>query len=167
MPISPYLKVLRARVGTDLVLMPGVAAVIRDGEGRVLLGRRSDDGSWGLPAGSVDPGEPPARTVVREVWEETGLHVVPERILGVFGGEDFRFTYPNGDQLESVVVLFECRVVGGDLHPRDGEMVGLRYFPADELPPLRVRWPPSLLAGAGGPREAAFEWDGEWLGELG
>ena len=55
-----------------------------------LLQRRNDDGSWSLPAGAIDPGEGPAQAVVREAYEETGLHVVPEKVAGVFGGEGFR-----------------------------------------------------------------------------
>ena len=57
MPLSPYVAALRRRVGQDLLLLPGVAAVIHDGDGRVLLQQRSDDGSWSLPAGAIEPGE--------------------------------------------------------------------------------------------------------------
>jgi 8-oxo-dGTP pyrophosphatase MutT (NUDIX family) len=166
MPISPYLRALRQKIGTALVLMPSVTAVIRDDAGRVLLMRRSDDGRWDLPGGTTDPGEPPARALAREVWEETGLQVVPERILGVFGGGDgFRATYPNGDQLEFMDVVFECRVVGGRLGCRDGEALELRYFPPDDLPELPLRYPPGVVPP--GPALAArFEWDAAWLEEL-
>jgi len=95
MGISTYLRDLRREVGTALALLPGVAAIIRDEHERVLLQRRSDDNTWSLPAGAIDPGEAPAQALIREVWEETGLRVVPRRILGVFGGSGgFRFTYP-------------------------------------------------------------------------
>ena len=82
MPISEYIKGLREKIGHDLVLNPGVAALIHDESGRVLLQRRSYDGLWSLPAGAVDPGESPAQAVVREVWEETGLKVVPVGLEG-------------------------------------------------------------------------------------
>lgn len=73
MPISPYIRGLRAHVGSQLLLLPGVAALVRNEEGSLLLIRRSDDGRWGLPAGVVDPGETPADAVRREVLEETGF----------------------------------------------------------------------------------------------
>jgi 8-oxo-dGTP pyrophosphatase MutT (NUDIX family) len=55
--ISEYLREVRAVVGPRLLLLPGVAAVVRDADERVLFMRRADDGRWGLPAGAVDPGE--------------------------------------------------------------------------------------------------------------
>jgi 8-oxo-dGTP pyrophosphatase MutT (NUDIX family) len=149
MPISRYLKELRAYVGSQLILIPGVAAVIRDETGRVLLHSRSDEEWWSLPAGAIEPGESPADAVVREVGEETGLEVVPERILGVFGGSGFRHVYPNGDAVEYTVVVFECRVNGGRLHPFDGEALELRYFDPEEMPGLALSYPSELFRSPG------------------
>jgi 8-oxo-dGTP pyrophosphatase MutT (NUDIX family) len=144
--------------------VPSIAAIVRDPAGRVLLQRRSDNGAWGLPAGAIDPGEAPALALVREVWEETGLVVAPERIAGVFGGADgFRFVYPNGDRIETTVVVFECRVLGGELGGRDDETIELRYFAPDEMPPLAAGYPRDLFGAALG-REAVFQWDPGWSG---
>jgi 8-oxo-dGTP pyrophosphatase MutT (NUDIX family) len=139
---------------------------VRDGEGRVLLLRRSDDGRWDLPGGTADPGEAPARALVREVWEETGLCVVPERIVGVFGGGDgFRATYPNGDEVAFIDTVFECRTVGGRLQCQDGEALELRYFLPVDLPELPLRYPPGVVPPV--PAAAAlFEWEAGWLADL-
>jgi len=105
MGISPYVRDIRESIGTRLLLMPAVAAIVRDGEGRILLQRRSDDGRWNLPAGAIDPGESPDEAVVREVREETGLEVRPVRVAGVFGGADgFRHRYGNGDEVEFTAI---------------------------------------------------------------
>lgn len=58
-----------------------VAAVLRRGP-RVLLCRRSPGrawfpGVWDLPGGHVEPGESPARALVRELAEEIGVRVPP------------------------------------------------------------------------------------------
>lgn len=37
MAISPYYRALRERIGHELLLIPGVAAVLRDDQGRVLI----------------------------------------------------------------------------------------------------------------------------------
>ena len=147
MPVSDYIKGIRAATGHERLLNPGVAAIIRDERGRVLLQHRSDDGSWSLPAGAIDPGETPAQAVVREAHEETGLHVVPEKVAGVFGGEGFRHTYPNGDQIEIVSIVFLCRVTGGTLGGLDGETLELRYVAPDSFPeaPILSLYPKALF----------------------
>src|SRR5262245_56314746 len=77
MPISDYLRDLRARVGTTLLAVPSVTGLIFDDEGRVLLVQHANGGVWLLPGGAIDPDETPQDAVVREVWEETGLDVAP------------------------------------------------------------------------------------------
>jgi 8-oxo-dGTP pyrophosphatase MutT (NUDIX family) len=134
MPISPYIKSLRADLGTRLLLLPGVSAVVLDDRGRVLLGQRSDNGHWDLIAGSMDPGEQPAETVVREVYEETAVHVVPERIISVYTQPPN--TYPNGDRCEFVTINFLCRPVGGEARVNDDESLHVGWYPLDDLPPI-------------------------------
>lgn len=168
MPVSEYIKGLREKIGHELLLNPGVAALIHDDMGRVLLQRRSDDGTWSLPAGAVDPGESPAQAVVREVWEETGLRVVPEKLAGVFSGAGFLHLYPNGDRIDVFSVVFLCHVIGGTLGGRDGESLELRYVAPAELPDSRLlkRYPSALFSFTRGD-EPLFDWDENWLETLG
>jgi len=146
MPISDYLRGLRQLVGTRLLLLPGVAGLVRDDGGRVLFIRRADDGRWGLPAGGIEPGESPEVAVTREVHEETGLVVRPKRVAGVFGGDGFRHRYGNGDEVEWTVVVFDCAVIGGTLAPLDGEALEFRYFAPNEAPELQLAYPRTLFA---------------------
>lgn len=44
-----------------------------DAHGRLLLGRRHDNGRWSLPGGHADEGELPEEAARRELFEETGL----------------------------------------------------------------------------------------------
>jgi hypothetical protein len=87
-------------------------------------------------------------------------------LVGVFGGIDFRITYPNGDQVEWTAMLFECRVIGGVLAPRDGEALELRYFAAHELPILDLPYPRTLLVSAREDTEPTFQWAEGWPQEL-
>lgn len=134
MPISPYLKSLRDVVGPRLLLLPGVTAVVFDDDGRILLGQRSDDGSWSLIAGVMDPGEQPAETVVREVYEETAVHVLPECVTSVLTQPPN--TYPNGDRTEYVDITFRCRAVGGEARVNDDESLAVGWFHPAVLPPV-------------------------------
>ncbi len=133
MPISPYVARLRAHVGTDLLLLPGVSGVVRDDDGRVLLARRSDNGRWSVPAGIVDPGEQPADAVVREVFEETGVVAAVEELAGV---ATHPVVYPNGDVCEYLNVWFRCRAVGGQARVDGDESTEVGWFSPDALPTL-------------------------------
>ncbi|MGE6783884.1 NUDIX domain-containing protein [Ensifer adhaerens] len=145
--MKTYIQNLRQKIGTDLLLCPGVAAVIHNAEGQILLQEKASGEGWSLPAGAIELGEAPEEAVMREVMEETGFPVLVDRILGVFGGRDFRYTYPNGDQVEYVVTLFRCRIVGAQQPILDGETKSLRYFSAADMPPLALPYPLSLLFG--------------------
>jgi len=64
-----------------------VKIVIRDGNGRCLLLKRSmsskwNKGKWDFPGGKVDPGEDFEQALLREVAEETGLEISLERVAG-------------------------------------------------------------------------------------
>jgi 8-oxo-dGTP pyrophosphatase MutT (NUDIX family) len=161
MPISTYFQQLRNQIGHDLLQIPGVAAVIHDQAGRILLQQNTGDYTWSLPAGSIEPGETPAQAIVREVWEETSLTVKPIQILGVFGGENYRHTYANGDRVEYLVVLFKCEAIAGreTMGGRDGETADLQYFAPEEMPPLAMPYPTYLLADRQ-VSQAYFDWEG-------
>jgi 8-oxo-dGTP pyrophosphatase MutT (NUDIX family) len=145
--VSPYFKRLRAKIGHDLLLIPGVAAVIRDASGRLLLQEKTSGEAWSLPAGAIEPGESPEQAMRREVLEETGLEVRLQRVIGVFGGEEFRYVYPNGDAVEYTVILYRCAIVREATVAPDAETKSLRYFSADEMPRLALPYPLEALFG--------------------
>ena len=65
--------------------IPCVGAVVKDGQGRLLLIKRGHEpgaGLWSLPGGRIEPGETDAEALVREMLEETGLKVAPGGLLG-------------------------------------------------------------------------------------
>jgi ADP-ribose pyrophosphatase YjhB (NUDIX family) len=65
--------------------VPCVGGVVHDAAGRLLLVRRGhapSAGLWSVPGGRVEPGETEEQAVVRELAEETGLAVRPDRVVG-------------------------------------------------------------------------------------
>ncbi|MFC7483180.1 NUDIX domain-containing protein [Luedemannella flava] len=133
MAISEYVAGLRTFVGNGLLMLPSACAVVLDEDGRVLLERRADTGTWALPAGAIDPGEQPADAAVREVYEETGVHIAVERLAGVILRE---VTYPHGDVCQYLTVWFRCRAVGGHAAVNDEESLAVGWFNREELPEL-------------------------------
>jgi 8-oxo-dGTP pyrophosphatase MutT (NUDIX family) len=138
MPISSYLKGLRDKVGHDLLATTAASVSIFDDRGRLLLGRDAEIGLWTLPGGAIDPNEIPADAAVRECFEETGLIVRPDRLIGVFGGPEFLIKYPNGDLTYYTVVAFEASVIGGTLKADGKEIADLRFFDHVEWEALPV-----------------------------
>ncbi|MCC7445895.1 MAG: NUDIX domain-containing protein [Anaerolineae bacterium] len=136
MPTPPYILNIRKKIGHDLLFMAGVTAIVINDANEVLLQRRSDDGRWDMPSGILDPGEEPASAVVREVWEETGVRVIPERIVGVYSGPDYLTHYPNGDEVIYLDVVFACKPISGEPHVNDEESLEVAYFALDKLPPM-------------------------------
>jgi 8-oxo-dGTP pyrophosphatase MutT (NUDIX family) len=130
--MSEYVRGLRAKVGNDLLFMPSAAAMIRDGEGRILLVRHVE-GRWMLPGGAIEPGESPGEAARRECLEEAGIVVEPVRVAGVFGGPEYRTTYENGDEAAWVVTVFEARIVTGDPRPSDDETCDVGWFTPEEV----------------------------------
>ncbi|GIE98795.1 NUDIX hydrolase [Paractinoplanes rishiriensis] len=133
MAVPPYVRTLRAHIGHDLLLLPGVSAVVRDGDGRILLLRRGDNGRWSLPAGMVDPGEQPADAIVREIYEETGVVAEVDRVAGA---ATHPVEYPNGDRCEYLNVWFRCRAVGGAPRADGDESLAVGWFAPGDLPDL-------------------------------
>lgn len=136
--------------------MPSVSAVALKDE-KLLCMRRSNNSEWDWPGGYLELAEQPAEATVRGVFEETELEVQPERLLGVFC--TLNVIYPNGDQVEMVITLFLCRVVGGELKARDGKALELCCFDVDALlaSPLLARLPVSYQEPIKTP-EASFVW---------
>ncbi|GHG09556.1 NUDIX hydrolase [Streptomyces zaomyceticus] len=136
MPTPDFIQALRETAGHQLLFLPGVSAVVFDDRGRVLLGRRADNGRWAVIGGIVEPGEQPADCAVREVYEETAVRVEVERIVLV---ETLRkpVVYPNGDQCQFMDVSFRCRAIGGEARVNDEESTEVGWFELDALPEMK------------------------------
>ncbi len=118
-------------------LVVGGSAVVVDGEGRILLQRRSDSGSWALPGGAMDIGETFAESVVREVKEETGFDVRVERIVGIYSDPGHVFAYDDGEVRQEFNICLACTIVGGELAV-SSESTDVRFVELDELANLTM-----------------------------
>ncbi|MFG2264307.1 NUDIX domain-containing protein [Streptomyces sp. NPDC048720] len=134
MATPDFIRTVRASAGQQLLWLPGVTAIVFDDEGRVLLGRRSDTRKWSVIGGIPEPGEQPAACAVREVFEETAVDCVPERVVLVQALQPV--TYPNGDVCQYMDITFRCRAVGGEARVNDDESLEVAWFTVDALPDL-------------------------------
>jgi 8-oxo-dGTP pyrophosphatase MutT (NUDIX family) len=135
MPVSEFIKNLRSRIGHDLLHLIGVSGVVVNEQHEVLLVHSKERGNWMPIGGMVEPGEEPADAIIREVFEETGVQIVPQCLVGVYDGPPV--TYKNGDQVRYISIVFRCRPISGIPHVHDDENTDVRYFPVAALPDLR------------------------------
>lgn len=108
---------------------PKVAVgVLPERDGRILLVRRNHEpayGRWAFPSGFVDAGEVVEAAARREVWEETGVTVRLDALLGVYSDA--------GEQV--IFIAFAGTVVDGEPVAGD-EALEVAFFAPDALPAL-------------------------------
>ncbi|MCX4688777.1 NUDIX domain-containing protein [Kitasatospora purpeofusca] len=113
-------------------LVVAASAVVTDGEGRVLLQRRVDNGLYALPGGAMDLGESLPGAAVREVREETGLEVEITGIVGTYTDPRHVIAYSDGEVRQQFNVCFTARITGGELRISE-ESTDLRFVAPEEI----------------------------------
>lgn len=117
----------------------GVAVVLLDAAGRILLGRRSGGGNlgeWCIPCGYVEWGEDIRDAARREFLEETGIDVEIGEVCAVHSN------FHNPSSL-TVGVWFHAKRVGGQARASD-DLDLVDWFPPD-APPEPLAFPTDRL----------------------
>lgn len=134
MAVALHIVRLRQKVGHELLLLPSVAVLPLNNEGRVLLVRQRDFGTFGTVGGAIDENEAPLDAAHREAREEIGVEVEITGLVGAVGGPQFRLTYPNGDQTAYVTIVYEARVSNPAAIAPDGDEVdAVSWFRREDL----------------------------------
>ena len=125
----------------------GSGGIVVNQLGQVLLIQRDDTGTFALPAGGVELNETPAEAAVREVKEETGLLVMPVRLVGLY----FAPIPPHG----YLSIVYRCIQRGGKIETSDESPVvgfyGTRPLPQSILNIHRERIEHGLQHRGGAP----------------
>jgi 8-oxo-dGTP pyrophosphatase MutT (NUDIX family) len=138
--IGSYLWQLRQKIGTAPVIMPGVGIIAKNAAGHIWLGKRAGEGTWSYFGGSFELGDSALDTVCKEFQEEAGIATTPAdwQLTALHTNPtETTFTYPNGDKVQIVNMLFECLKTFEELH-LDEEHTEIKAFPLTALPtPLK------------------------------
>jgi ADP-ribose pyrophosphatase YjhB (NUDIX family) len=113
-------------------LSTGDAAVINEA-GCILLIRRADNQKWAMPGGALAVGETPAAGVVREAFEETGVHCHPVSLVGV---HDSRYCGTTSRH-HLYQFLFLCHPLDDEAQTppsHASEVLEIQWFAEDNLP---------------------------------
>lgn len=126
------------------------AGVVALHQGKLLLLRRGIEpayGAWVFPGGFVDRGEHPEAAAVREAWEEAGIEVRVDGLLGVY-------SHPEGSPV--VLIVYHGEVTGGEPEALD-ESLELGLFPPSEIPWGELAFSTTRLAVADFARRQGIE----------
>ena len=141
--MTGYIAEMRKLVGHKTIMQCAASIMCVDGQGRLLLGRRTDNHLWGYSGGSMEIDEKAEDCARRELREETGLIAEEIEFFCVNSGPETHYIYPNGDEVSNVEVIYLCRKYHGKLCPQESEIEELRYFAPEEIsmdmisPPIR------------------------------
>jgi len=107
----------------------GSAVVMMNLDGEVLVMRRAyPPHDWVLPGGNAEAGESPLETATREVLEEMGLRIQPERLTGVYYQADHRAG-------EFIHFVFACKIpADARIETDPAEVAEYGFFAPDGLP---------------------------------
>ena len=128
---------LDERISHIPFIQTGSSVVVRNENGEILLQKRTDNSEWCLPGGCQELGEDLRDTAVRELFEETGIKVLPGdlKLIDVVSGQGRRRIYPNGDVCYNNSNLYLVLVDTKDLDLKtNSESSELKFFSLNNLP---------------------------------
>jgi len=130
----------------------GIAAAARTPDGRWLLIRRGDTGTWALPGGALDWGETLRTAIVRELDEEAGVDVIE------LGGLVGVYSAPARDpRVHGVTIVVHAKVTLPARPPHNpAEILEIGLFADDELPETLAHCMTDMLVDA---REGRVTWE--------
>jgi 8-oxo-dGTP diphosphatase len=119
-------------VGRHILRRPvvGIVAAAHTKDGKWLMIRRADTGTWCMPGGTLEWGEILSEALKRELDEEAGVDESKiERIVGVYSrpDRDIRF--------HAVTIVVVCEVDAPTRDPKNpAEILEAKLFDAADIP---------------------------------
>ena len=114
-------------------LVPSVNVIVVNGEGSILLIRRTDNENWAVPGGAIDLGESAAQAAVRETLEETGIECEVTGIAGIYSDPRHVILYTSdGEVRQEFSIVLTARARSGRPTP-SSESSEVRWVPVSEV----------------------------------
>jgi len=136
--VQNYTNLDKNQLLENFLAQPGYAtpkidvrgAMVQDG--KILLVQERLDKCWCMPGGWAEVGELPSQSIIREIREESGFEVAPQKCIGVYdanrGPKPVEFYH-------AYKIVFLCEIIGGRARPSE-ETLAVDFFSFDDLPPL-------------------------------
>ena len=107
---------------------------------KLLLERRVDSDSWGLPGGGVKKQETGREALARELYEELGLRIPKDRFekLAVYGDPGRIAAYRDGSIWRMVIVVYGLNFTEKPELRISSESKELRFFTKEEVKDIEI-----------------------------
>ena len=139
MPIVTFYRGNPNAPKTNMPAHLGANAIITC-KGKLLLEKRRDSDTWGLIGGGVKKHETELQAIAREIHEELGLRIPPEKFrkLGVYGEPGRIAAYQDGSIWRMVIVVFGLDFEEEPQMRVSSESKELRFFTKEELKDIEI-----------------------------
>ena len=109
-------------------------------DGKLLLERRVDSDTWGLPGGGAKKWETGRQALTRELYEELGLRIPGDRFekLAVYGEPGRIAAYRDGSVWRMVIVVYGLKLTEEPVLRISSESKELRFFTKEEVRKLQI-----------------------------
>ena len=128
---NPPKTTQRARLGANAIITCN---------GKILLEKRRDCDIWGLVGGGVKKQETTLRAITREIYEELGLRISPDKLtkLRVYGEPGRIAAYQDGSIWRMVIVVYGLDLQEEPQMKISAESRDLRFFSREELKNIEI-----------------------------
>ncbi|GAA1963383.1 NUDIX domain-containing protein [Amycolatopsis minnesotensis] len=118
-------------------IVVATTAFITDEHDHLLMIRRTDNDLYAMPGGVQEIGETISEAVVREVEEETGVHVEVIGLIGIYSDPEHIIAFTDGEVRQEFSICFRARPLGGELRTSD-ESKEVLWVDRDQLADLAI-----------------------------
>ncbi|SMF82139.1 ADP-ribose pyrophosphatase [Paenibacillus uliginis N3/975] len=132
--MSVYHRDVRQYIGKRTTVGVKAAVIVQNGDGEILLLKRQGKEEWGLPIGSMKPGESMEDAASRELWEESGLIADDMRLIDLLSGPQYLKKNSGGDEVYYVIGVYAAIGLRSAIElPFESEL-SLKYYDLEKLP---------------------------------
>lgn len=132
--MSVYHRDVRQYIGKRTTVGVKAAVSVLNGDGEILLLKRQGKEEWGLPIGSMKPGESMEDTASRELWEETGLIADDMRLIDLLSGPQYCKKNAGGDEIYFVIGVYAAVGLRSAIDLHFESEISLKYYDLEKLP---------------------------------
>lgn len=134
--MSVYHRDVRQYIGKRTTLGVKAAVIVLNSNREILLLKRQGKDVWGIPIGSMKPGESMEDTASRELWEESGLIAEEMRLIDLLSGPQYVKKHSGGDEIYFVIGVYKASGLRSAIDLPVESEISLKYWDMENLPDM-------------------------------